>query len=301
MTLDDVKYGHWITARDQSLYDMPTEETAAADDEESVALWGGHGSREQEIISSIVSPFGGQFTRPRDHVHSSQSKQLVLQFAHSVPCSAQSSLQSRNNNCSRTWTSKVTSLSHTSGLTEMLPVAHRTRQLESWLSDTLAAFRNRHEFQLAKIPHVVRGMTMAEFGDKYDGDVQAALRGLRKERLAVDVAPIDRNAMKRKWAPPPEENSETRPAGSGRDPENNQAARAAKTRTCSHTAGRVIPHIDCFFDYRKARIAPPSPQKKPPPLPGSTFPSRIQPPKTPGSVRPLFSTFLSVWRGQSQT
>jgi|SRR6266850_925212 len=49
MALNDVKYGHWITARDQSLYDMPTEETAAADDEESVALWGGHESREQEI------------------------------------------------------------------------------------------------------------------------------------------------------------------------------------------------------------------------------------------------------------
>ena len=51
-------------------------------------------------------------------------------------------------------------------------------------------------------------MTMAEFGDKYDGDVQAALRGLQKERLTVDVAPLDRNAMKRKWAPVPEEEEE---------------------------------------------------------------------------------------------
>jgi hypothetical protein len=46
---------------------------------------------------------------------------------------------------------------------------------------------------------------MADFGDKYDGDVQAALRGLQKERLTVDVAPLDRNEMKRKWAPVPEE------------------------------------------------------------------------------------------------
>ena len=84
-------------------------------------------------------------------------------------------------------------------------VAHRTRQLESWLSDTLAAFRNRHERQLTYIPHLVRGMTMADFGDKYDGDVQAALRGLQKERLTVDVAPLDRSEMKRKWAPVPEE------------------------------------------------------------------------------------------------
>jgi hypothetical protein len=49
MALDDVKYGHRITARDQSLHDMSTEETTATDDEESVALWGGHESREQEI------------------------------------------------------------------------------------------------------------------------------------------------------------------------------------------------------------------------------------------------------------
>jgi hypothetical protein len=38
MALNDVKNGHWITARDQSFHDMPTEETAAADDEESIAL-----------------------------------------------------------------------------------------------------------------------------------------------------------------------------------------------------------------------------------------------------------------------
>ncbi|KAI9443102.1 hypothetical protein H4582DRAFT_1922358 [Lactarius indigo] len=68
-----------------------------------------------------------------------------------------------------------------------IEVAHRTRQLESWLADTLAAFRNRHERQLAVIPHLVRGMKMAEFGDKYDGDIQSALRGLQKERLALDT------------------------------------------------------------------------------------------------------------------
>jgi hypothetical protein len=48
IALDDVKYGHWITTRDQSLNDMPTEKTATADDEESVALRGGHETREQD-------------------------------------------------------------------------------------------------------------------------------------------------------------------------------------------------------------------------------------------------------------
>src|SRR6266852_4451850 len=114
------------------------------------------------------------------------------------------------------------------GPSHLASVAHRTRQLESWLSDTLAAFRNRHERQLTYIPHLVRGMTMAEFGDKYDGDVQAALRGLQKERLTVDVAPLDRNEMKRKWAPVPEEEEhETRLGDPGKNT-NSGHGRAAK-------------------------------------------------------------------------
>jgi hypothetical protein len=71
---------------------------------------------------------------------------------------------------------------------------------------------------------------MAEFGDKYDGDVQAALRGIQKERLAVDVAPIDRNAMKRKWAPAPEEESEIRTEDVGKNSDNNNHPRASKNR-----------------------------------------------------------------------
>ncbi|KAI0259822.1 hypothetical protein BC834DRAFT_832825 [Gloeopeniophorella convolvens] len=142
-----------------------------------------------------------------------------------------------------------------------IEVAHRTRQLESWLSDTLAAFRNRHERQLAYIPHLVRGMTMADFADKYDGDIQAALRGLQKERLAVDVAPIDRNAMKRKWAPTNDEGDENRAEGSSKNGEHH--ARAAKN----------------------PRIAPPSPQKKHPPPVGIGAPSRLPGPKTPGVTR----------------
>ena len=35
----------------------------------------------------------------------------------------------------------------------------------------------------------------------------------------------------------------------------------------------------------KVRIAPPSPQKKPPPFPGNNVPSRIHAPRTPGAVR----------------
>ena len=70
---------------------------------------------------------------------------------------------------------------------------------------------------------------MADFGDKYDGDAQAALRGLQKERLTVDVAPLDRNEMKRKWAPVPEEEDH----GAGKNA-NSGHARAAKHREWSY-------------------------------------------------------------------
>jgi len=99
---------------------------------------------------------------------------------------------------------------------------------------------------------------MAEFGDKYDGDIQSALRGLQKERLALDVAPLDRNAMKRKWAPAPEDETETRAEDSGKYTENH--SRTTKT----------------------PRIAPPSPQKKPPLL-GSGPPPRAPVPRTPST------------------
>lgn len=123
-------------------------------------------------------------------------------------------------------------------------VAHRTRQLEAWLSDTLAAFRDRHERQLTYIPHLVRGMTMAEFGDKYDGDVQAALRGLKKEGLAVDVAPLDRNQMKRKWAPVPEEEEHGKNANNGHD-------RAAKHREWPY----LYPLTSIFDDFYYTKFA----------------------------------------------
>jgi hypothetical protein len=47
---------------------------------------------------------------------------------------------------------------------------------------------------------------MREFGEKYNGDVQAALRGLQRERMGVGGEPggvgdieIDKSTRKRKW------------------------------------------------------------------------------------------------------
>jgi hypothetical protein len=48
---------------------------------------------------------------------------------------------------------------------------------------------------------------MREFGEKYDGDIQAALRGVQRERMGVseEIWPggreieIDKSTRKRKW------------------------------------------------------------------------------------------------------
>ena len=122
---------------------------------------------------------------------------------------------------------------------------------------------------------------MEDFGDKYDGDVQAALRGLQKERLTVDVAPLDRSEMKRKWAPVPEEEEHTRLGDSGKNA-NSGHGRAAKHREWLYLPPLTLIRL---FLFQKVRVAPPSPKKKPPPFPGNNPPSRIQAPRTPGTVR----------------
>ena len=113
---------------------------------------------------------------------------------------------------------------------------------------------------------------MAEFGDKYDGDIQSALRGLQKERLALDVAPLDRNAMKRKWGPAPEDENEAR------------AEDSRTTKTRKWFLPTISPNYGCDYKRPKARIAPPSPQKKPP-LPGRGLPPRTPIHRTPSTVR----------------
>jgi hypothetical protein len=85
---------------------------------------------------------------------------------------------------------------------------------------------------------------MAEFGDKYDGDVQAALRGLQKERLTVDVAPLNRNEMKRKWAPVPEEEEH----------ETRKNANSGHGRPAKHREWPYLPPLTptlTFFYYKK--------------------------------------------------
>ncbi|KAF6757484.1 hypothetical protein DFP72DRAFT_891248 [Ephemerocybe angulata] len=78
-----------------------------------------------------------------------------------------------------------------------LEVAHRCRQLEAILQDHLENFTIHQEGQ-------VRTMTMREFGEKYNGDTQLALRGYQKDRLAAagadaNFGDIDKSMRKRKF------------------------------------------------------------------------------------------------------
>ncbi|KAG6844609.1 hypothetical protein H0H87_005543 [Tephrocybe sp. NHM501043] len=85
-----------------------------------------------------------------------------------------------------------------------LEVTHRIRQFESWLADRLENFSMHQEGQVSRIPKQVRGMTMREFGEKYNGNVQAALRGFQKDKFVAaggegSLGELDKDARKRKW------------------------------------------------------------------------------------------------------
>ncbi|KAF4617538.1 hypothetical protein D9613_005910 [Agrocybe pediades] len=95
-----------------------------------------------------------------------------------------------------------------------IEVAHRTRQFESWLADKLENFTLHQEGLVSRIPKQVRTMTLREFGSKYDGNIQSALRGYQKERLAaagVDptAGEIDKSMRKRKWVASQESETES--------------------------------------------------------------------------------------------
>ncbi|KIJ61150.1 hypothetical protein HYDPIDRAFT_116458 [Hydnomerulius pinastri MD-312] len=87
-----------------------------------------------------------------------------------------------------------------------IEVEHRVRQLEEWLAVALENFRLHQEGLISRIPKLVRGVSMGEFADKYNGDIQACLRGLQSERMGgAGALEIDRDTRKRKWAASQEE------------------------------------------------------------------------------------------------
>lgn len=185
-----------------------------------------------------------------------------------------------------------------------LEVEHRTRQLRSWLSGGLENFKIHQEGHVSRIPKQVRGITMREFGEKYNGNVQAALRGVQREKLASagndpTFGELDKNMRKRKWltsqdqeatADPSEPRalknarmeSPQRKPGSSTDPGTAQRTRLLSEviKTSSKSQIRPLPRVP----------QSPSPQKSRPPFnagPGAAFQSKLPSPSKPKSNNPL--------------
>lgn len=73
-------------------------------------------------------------------------------------------------------------------------------------------------------------MTMREFGEKYEGNIQSALRGFQKERLTAaggdaTLGEIDKSMRKRKWVASQEAESEL---SGTRQPKEQEMQRAIK-------------------------------------------------------------------------
>ncbi|KAJ7780583.1 hypothetical protein DFH07DRAFT_435710 [Mycena maculata] len=81
-----------------------------------------------------------------------------------------------------------------------IEVNHRRAQLKSWLNDHLENFSIHQEGLVSRIPKQVRAMKMRDFGAKYNGNIQAALRGVQRDRfVAAGATEIDKSTRKRKW------------------------------------------------------------------------------------------------------
>ncbi|THH04516.1 hypothetical protein EW145_g5467 [Phellinidium pouzarii] len=98
-----------------------------------------------------------------------------------------------------------------------IEVAHRTRQFEESLAHILENFKNHHEGQVLRVPKLVRNITMGEFADKYNGDINECLRGLQREKQGGE--PTLDSGLKRKW-----KDSEDVPG-----PDDAESCRASKT------------------------------------------------------------------------
>jgi hypothetical protein len=81
-----------------------------------------------------------------------------------------------------------------------IEVNHRRIQFKSWLNDHLENFSIHQEGLVSRIPKQVRAMKMRDFGAKYNGNIQAALRGVQRDKfVAAGATEIDKSTRKRKW------------------------------------------------------------------------------------------------------
>ncbi|KAF8527488.1 hypothetical protein BU17DRAFT_39482 [Hysterangium stoloniferum] len=128
-----------------------------------------------------------------------------------------------------------------------LEVKDRIRQFEAYLAHSLEAFKLRHENEVTRIPRAIRTLTVGEFADKYDGDVNKALQALTKAKMEASGEPVGLEASirKRKWqasADDPQEVAESsRAVKNARvaSPHKKQEAAGARPRLVKTPAARL--------------------------------------------------------------
>ncbi|KAF8582836.1 hypothetical protein K439DRAFT_121931 [Ramaria rubella] len=125
-----------------------------------------------------------------------------------------------------------------------LEVKDRIRQFEAYLAHSLEAFKLRHENEVTRIPRAIRTLTIAEFADKYDGDVNKALQAITKARMEASGEPteLDASARKRKWQPStdgPQEVESSRAAKNARIASPQKEAAGARPRLVKTPGSRL--------------------------------------------------------------
>ncbi|KAF9233369.1 hypothetical protein BU15DRAFT_90373 [Melanogaster broomeanus] len=161
-----------------------------------------------------------------------------------------------------------------------IEVEHRVRQLEEWLAVALQNFRLHQEGLISRIPKLVRGVTMGDFADKYNGGCR--MNGW--EWVGRRRFEIDRDTRKRKWAAAQEE-VEASGSGQGQGQQGEQG-RTAKNGASPFARSQGIHVVDKNNASHTARTMPATPKKK------FGGPSNTQPTprafsmaRTPGTVR----------------
>lgn len=66
---------------------------------------------------------------------------------------------------------------------DLHPVNSRVRKMREELQDTLDSFLLRSQNQITRLSHHVRGITMREFADVYNGSMEDAIRGVAAKKL----------------------------------------------------------------------------------------------------------------------
>ncbi|TFK28006.1 hypothetical protein FA15DRAFT_692097 [Coprinopsis marcescibilis] len=155
-----------------------------------------------------------------------------------------------------------------------IEVAHRCRQFEAWLQDRLENFTIYQEGQVLRIPKQVRTMTMRDFGEKYNGNTQLALRGFQKDRLAAagagpDFGEIEKSMRKRKQEAEKESSKDT----DSRPLKNAKTAPASPYKVRKPSSS--IQQSRSFTTLSKPSIAGPS--RLPSRVPGTPSPEKRPP------------------------